>query len=49
MVGDLKSYAQMLGRNKMSGSWCIWCQLASKEWKIPCNQWCASVKKYEAA
>jgi len=27
MVGDLKFYAQMLGRNNMSGSWCIWCKL----------------------
>jgi hypothetical protein len=34
MVGDLKFHAQMLGRNNMSTSWCMWCQLAPHEWKI---------------
>jgi hypothetical protein len=48
MAGDLKFYAQMLGRNNMSCSWCIWCQLAPNEWKILCNERCAAVKRYEA-
>jgi hypothetical protein len=34
MVGDLKFHAQMLGRNNMSTSWCMWCQLVPHEWKI---------------
>ncbi len=24
-VGDLKYYMQMLGRDGMSSSWCVWC------------------------
>ena len=32
-VGDLKFYAQMLGRDNMSGSWCMWCRMAPSEWK----------------
>jgi hypothetical protein len=35
VVGDLKFYAQMLGRNNMSGSWCMWCTMAPHEWKLP--------------
>jgi len=27
-TGDLKFYTQMLGRNIMSGSWCMWCLMA---------------------
>ena len=32
-VGDLKFYAQMLGQDNMSGSWCMWrqiCQMAPR-------------------
>jgi hypothetical protein len=32
VTGDLKFYAQMLGRNNMSGSWCMWCLMAPNEW-----------------
>ncbi len=35
IVGDLKFYASMLGRDNLSGSWCMWCQLSPIEWKIP--------------
>lgn len=31
VVGDLKFYALMLGRTKMSGHWCIWCLMAPQE------------------
>ena len=34
VVGDLKFYAQMLGRENMSLSWCIWCLLSLSEWKL---------------
>jgi hypothetical protein len=33
LVGDLKFYAQMSGRDGMSSSWCMWCQLHPSEWK----------------
>ena len=32
VVGDLKFYAQMLGRDNMSGSWCMWCRMAPTQW-----------------
>jgi hypothetical protein len=32
VVGDLKFYAQMLGRDNMSGSWCMWCLMVPNEW-----------------
>jgi len=32
-VGDLKFYAQMLGRDNMSASWCMWCLLGPNDWK----------------
>jgi hypothetical protein len=32
VTGDLKFYAQMLGRDNMSGSWCMWCHMAPNEW-----------------
>jgi len=33
VTGDLKFYAQMLGRDNMSGCWCMWCLKAPNEWK----------------
>jgi len=33
-VGDLKTYDQMLGRENMCLSWCMWCLLLLKEWKL---------------
>jgi hypothetical protein len=33
IVGDLKFYAQMLGRENMTGSWCMWCKMSRKELK----------------
>jgi len=33
LVGDLKFYAQMGGREGMSSYWCIWCTLHPSEWK----------------
>jgi hypothetical protein len=32
VTGDLKFYAQMLGRDNMSGCWCMWCLKAPHEW-----------------
>jgi hypothetical protein len=32
IVGDHKFYAQMLGRENMSGSWCMWCKSHPSEW-----------------
>eukprot|EP00978_Attheya_sp_CCMP212_P025588 scaffold82537_cov26-Attheya_sp.AAC.1 len=32
--GDLAFFAAVLGKPNMSGSWCSWCKLAPKEWKI---------------
>ncbi len=31
--GDLKYFAQLLGRDGMSSSWCMWCQSHPSEWK----------------
>ncbi len=31
--GDLKFFAQILGREGMSTSWCMWCQVHPSEWK----------------
>jgi len=31
--GDLKYFAQMLGRDGMSTSWCMWCQAHPNEWR----------------
>ena len=33
-VGDLKFYLQMLGRDNMHGSWCMWCSLLPSDWKL---------------
>jgi len=33
LVGDLKFYAQMAGREGMSSYWCIWCALHPSEWR----------------
>jgi hypothetical protein len=32
VVGDLKFYAQLLGRENMSGSWCMWCDMHPSQW-----------------
>lgn len=32
VVSNLKFYAQMLGYNNISGSWCLWCQMAPNQW-----------------
>jgi hypothetical protein len=32
-VGDLKHYMQMLGRDGMSSSWCVWCKLNPSFWR----------------
>jgi hypothetical protein len=37
VVGDLKFYAQMLGRDNMSGSWCVWCKRAPNQWNTQDN------------
>jgi hypothetical protein len=31
--GDMKFFAQMLGREGMSSSWCMYCQVHPKDWK----------------
>jgi hypothetical protein len=33
IVGDHKFYAQILGRENMSGSWCMWCKYHPSEWQ----------------
>jgi len=33
VVGDLKFYAQLLGRENMSSSWCMWCTSHPSDWK----------------
>jgi len=33
MVGDLKYYMQMLGRDGMSSCWCVWCVCHPRFWK----------------
>jgi hypothetical protein len=33
LVGDLKFYAQMAGREGMSSYWCMWCALHPSEWR----------------
>jgi hypothetical protein len=32
VVGDLKFYAQLLGRENMSGSCCMWCDMHPSHW-----------------
>ena len=32
IVGNLKFFAQMLGRENMSGSWCMWCRSHPSQW-----------------
>ncbi len=44
IVGDLKYYAQLLGRENMSSYWCMWCNLHPQEWSksgknIPAVPW----------
>jgi len=34
IVSDLKFYAQILGHENMSSSWCMWCKLSPSPWKI---------------
>ncbi len=40
--GDLKYFAQMLGREGMSTSWCMWCEAHPNQWSglfnVPMNQ-----------
>jgi hypothetical protein len=40
--GDLKYFAQMLGCEGMSTSWCMWCQIHPSQWKglvsVPVNE-----------
>jgi len=47
VVGDLKFYAQLLGRENMSSSWFMWCTSHPSEWKHhplpPSNLW--TIKK----
>jgi hypothetical protein len=31
--GDLKYFAQMLGRDGMSSNWCMWCKYHPNDWK----------------
>jgi hypothetical protein len=33
IIGDMKYFAQMLGREGMSTSWCMYCQTHPKDWK----------------
>jgi hypothetical protein len=33
VVGDLKFYAQLMGRENMSSSWCMWCTSHPSDWK----------------
>ena len=37
VVGDLKFYFQLLGRENMSGSWCCWCTTHPSKWKPLCS------------
>jgi hypothetical protein len=37
VVGDLKFYVQILGRENMSVSWCIWCQRHPSDWPFLCT------------
>jgi hypothetical protein len=32
VIGDLEFYAQILGHDNMSGSWCMWCLMSLNEW-----------------
>ena len=34
IVGDLKYFAQLQGRDNMSGSWCMWCMSHPNDWKL---------------
>jgi len=31
--GDMKFFAQILGRDGMSTSWCMWCEAHPNDWK----------------
>ncbi len=33
LVGDLKFFVQMSGRDGMSSYWCMWCLLRPTEWR----------------
>jgi hypothetical protein len=50
VVGDLKYYAQLLGRENMSSSWCMWCTSHPSNWKHhplpPLETW--TIKKIKA-
>jgi hypothetical protein len=37
LVGDLKFYSQMSGREDMSSYWCMWCMLHPSEWRTFCD------------
>jgi hypothetical protein len=46
--GDLKYFAQLLGCEGMSSSWCMWCQTHPSEWKHnrpPVNLWTINLQK----
>jgi hypothetical protein len=49
--GDLKYFAQMLGHDGMSTSWCMWCQAHPNEWKglfsVPVHQLWSIPKQVE--
>jgi len=46
LVGDLKFYAQMSGREDMSSYWCMWCMLHPSEWRTFCDN-CDSIPDEE--
>jgi hypothetical protein len=46
--GDMKYFAQLLGREGMSSSWCMWCQSHPSEWKhnlMAENLWTINLQK----
>jgi hypothetical protein len=46
--GDLKFFAQVLGQNGMSSSWCMYCNLHPNQWKsLYVDQGCQSVEDHE--
>jgi len=45
--GDLKYFAQMLGRDGMSSSWCMWCQCHPSSWKTMMSERGFNVEQQE--
>jgi hypothetical protein len=45
--GDLKYFAQLLGHEGMSSSWCMWCQSHPSEWKhhLTADLWTINLQK----